>query len=135
MQGSDLCAFCDLSPLIPTTTSCGRFLHNPHFMHEEAEAQRGKAVCPRSYSGHPGPGLRSAHGTPDPCSEHSECVYVGGWFSGEFTEEEIEFLEARGHHVEKVDVLSWVHGSRRTNNFIIGVKDPRSPDAAGATIL
>lgn len=69
------------------------------------------------------------------CSEHSECVYVGGWFSGEFTEEEIEFLEARGHHVEKVDVLSWVHGSRRTNNFIIGVKDPRSPDAAGATIL
>ncbi|XP_060044704.1 glutathione hydrolase 7 isoform X3 [Erinaceus europaeus] len=53
----------------------------------------------------------------------------------EFTEEEIEFLEARGHHVEKVDVLSWVHGSRRTNNFIIGVKDPRSPDASGATIL
>nr|XP_044604448.1 glutathione hydrolase 7 isoform X7 [Equus asinus] len=53
----------------------------------------------------------------------------------EFTEEDIEFLEARGHHVEKVDVLSWVHGSRRTNNFIIGVKDPRSPDAAGATIL
>ncbi|ERE71674.1 gamma-glutamyltransferase 7-like protein [Cricetulus griseus] len=53
----------------------------------------------------------------------------------EFTEEEIEFLEARGHHVEKVDVLSWVHGSRRTNNFIIGVKDPRSPDAAGATVL
>ncbi|KAB0347773.1 hypothetical protein FD754_012630 [Muntiacus muntjak] len=53
----------------------------------------------------------------------------------EFTEEEIEFLEARGHHVEKVDVLSWVHGSRRTNNFIIAVKDPRSPDAAGATIL
>ncbi|PNI27822.1 GGT7 isoform 3 [Pan troglodytes] len=53
----------------------------------------------------------------------------------EFTEEEIEFLEARGHHVEKVDVLSWVHGSRRTNNFIIAVKDPRSPDAAGSTIL
>ncbi|XP_049725632.1 glutathione hydrolase 7 isoform X1 [Elephas maximus indicus] len=53
----------------------------------------------------------------------------------EFTEEEIEFLEARGHHVEKVDVLSWVHGSRRTNNFIIGVKDPRSPDAAGATMV
>nr|XP_023405935.1 glutathione hydrolase 7 isoform X2 [Loxodonta africana] len=53
----------------------------------------------------------------------------------EFTEEEIEFLEARGHHVEKVEVLSWVHGSRRTNNFIIGVKDPRSPDAAGATMV
>ncbi|XP_038960090.1 glutathione hydrolase 7 isoform X10 [Rattus norvegicus] len=55
--------------------------------------------------------------------------------AGEFTEEEIEFLEARGHHVEKVDVLSWVHGSRRTNNFIIGVKDPRSLDATGASIL
>ncbi|XP_072487423.1 glutathione hydrolase 7 isoform X1 [Notamacropus eugenii] len=53
----------------------------------------------------------------------------------EFTEEEVEFLEARGHRVEKVDVLSWVHGGRRTNNFIIGVKDPRSPDGAGATIL
>ncbi|KAF3824826.1 hypothetical protein GH733_010160 [Mirounga leonina] len=62
-------------------------------------------------------------------------VEKGAPRKGEFTEEEIEFLEARGHHVEKVDVLSWVHGSRRTNNFIIGVKDPRSPDAAGATIL
>lgn len=70
-------------------------------------------------------------------SQCSKCMFArgGGWFPGEFTEEEIEFLEARGHHVEKVDVLSWVHGSRRTNNFIIGVKDPRSPDAAGATIL
>lgn len=74
-------------------------------------------------------------GLPRWCSEYPKCAYVGGCFSDEFTEEEIEFLEARGHHVEKVDVLSWVHGSRRTNNFIIGVKDPRSPDAAGATIL
>ncbi|CAM4549193.1 unnamed protein product [Lepidochelys kempii] len=53
----------------------------------------------------------------------------------EFPEEDIKFLEARGHQVDKVDVLSLVHGARRTNNFIIGVKDPRSMDAAGATIL
>ncbi|XP_006126739.2 glutathione hydrolase 7 isoform X2 [Pelodiscus sinensis] len=53
----------------------------------------------------------------------------------EFPEEDIDFLEARGHQVDKVDVLSLVHGARRTNNFIIGVKDPRSMDAAGATIL
>lgn len=55
--------------------------------------------------------------------------------TGEFPEEDIKFLEARGHQVDKVDVLSLVHGARRTNNFIIGVKDPRSMDAAGATIL
>uniref|UniRef100_A0A7M4F3B8 Glutathione hydrolase n=1 Tax=Crocodylus porosus TaxID=8502 RepID=A0A7M4F3B8_CROPO len=53
----------------------------------------------------------------------------------EFPQEDIEFLEARGHHVDKVKVVSLVHGARRTNNFIIGVKDPRSVDAAGATIL
>ncbi|XP_074867596.1 glutathione hydrolase 7 [Carettochelys insculpta] len=53
----------------------------------------------------------------------------------EFSEEDIEFLEAQGYQVDKVDVLSLVHGARRTNNFIIGVKDPRSMDAAGATIL
>lgn len=107
-------------------------------MHEEAEAQRGKAVCPRSCSSSVGIQDQDSDltlGLLSQCSKHSEYVHVGAWFSGEFTEEEIEFLEARGHHVEKVDVLSWVHGSRRTNNFIIGVKDPRSPDAAGATIL
>ncbi|XP_029773444.1 glutathione hydrolase 7 isoform X3 [Suricata suricatta] len=76
-----------------------------------------------------------AHGRLHPDLQSNLLQVDRGWFSGEFTEEEIEFLEARGHHVEKVDVLSWVHGSRRTNNFIIGVKDPRSPDAAGATIL
>lgn len=55
--------------------------------------------------------------------------------SGEFSEEDISYLKARGHHVDKVKVLSIVHGARRTNNFIIGVKDPRSMDAAGARIL
>ncbi|OXB61783.1 UNVERIFIED_CONTAM: hypothetical protein H355_008478 [Colinus virginianus] len=53
----------------------------------------------------------------------------------EFPEEDIECLVARGHEVDKVKVLSLVHGARRTNSFIIGLKDPRSVDAAGATIL
>ncbi|NXR35299.1 GGT7 hydrolase, partial [Zosterops hypoxanthus] len=53
----------------------------------------------------------------------------------EFPEEDIEFLIARGHQVDKVPVVSLVHGVRRTNSFIIGLKDPRSADAAGATIL
>uniref|UniRef100_A0A8C3LLP0 Glutathione hydrolase n=1 Tax=Chrysolophus pictus TaxID=9089 RepID=A0A8C3LLP0_CHRPC len=53
----------------------------------------------------------------------------------EFPEEDIECLVARGHEVDKVKVLSLVHGARRTNSFIIGLKDPRSTDAAGATIL
>uniref|UniRef100_A0A8C3V201 Glutathione hydrolase n=1 Tax=Catharus ustulatus TaxID=91951 RepID=A0A8C3V201_CATUS len=53
----------------------------------------------------------------------------------EFPEEDIEFLVARGHQVDKVPVVSLVHGVRRTNSFIIGLKDPRSEDAAGATTL
>ncbi|NXP40494.1 GGT7 hydrolase, partial [Leiothrix lutea] len=52
----------------------------------------------------------------------------------EFPEEDIELLVARGHQVDKVPVVSLVHGARRTNSFIIGLKDPRSADAAGATI-
>ncbi|XP_062498330.1 glutathione hydrolase 7 isoform X3 [Pezoporus occidentalis] len=52
-----------------------------------------------------------------------------------FPEEDIELLVLRGHQVDKVKVLSLVHGARRTNSFIIGLKDPRSMDAAGATIL
>ncbi|XP_061487591.1 glutathione hydrolase 7 isoform X2 [Rhineura floridana] len=53
----------------------------------------------------------------------------------EFPEEDIKYFTTRGQPVNKVEVLSVVHGARRTNNFIIGVKDPRSVDAAGATIL
>ncbi|XP_062445363.1 glutathione hydrolase 7 [Rhea pennata] len=53
----------------------------------------------------------------------------------EFSQEDIELLVARGHQVDKVKVVSLVHGARRTNSFIIGLKDPRSEDAAGATIL
>ncbi|XP_029469560.1 glutathione hydrolase 7 [Rhinatrema bivittatum] len=52
-----------------------------------------------------------------------------------FLAEDIQFLESRGHLVKKVDVLSLVHGARRSNDLIIGVKDPRSPDAAALTIL
>ncbi|NXN98128.1 GGT7 hydrolase, partial [Rhinopomastus cyanomelas] len=52
----------------------------------------------------------------------------------DFPEEDVELLEARGHQVDKVKVVSLVHGARRTNSFIIGLKDPRSPDAAGATL-
>uniref|UniRef100_A0A8D0L5S3 Glutathione hydrolase n=1 Tax=Sphenodon punctatus TaxID=8508 RepID=A0A8D0L5S3_SPHPU len=53
----------------------------------------------------------------------------------EFPDEDVDYLENRNHQVKRVEVLSLVHGARRTNNFIIGVKDPRSMDAAGATIL
>ncbi|XP_054836819.1 glutathione hydrolase 7 [Eublepharis macularius] len=53
----------------------------------------------------------------------------------EFPEEDMKYLRAQGQDVERVEVLSLVHGARRTNNFIIGVKDPRSMDAEGATIL
>ncbi|KAM6248499.1 glutathione hydrolase 7 isoform 2-T2 [Porphyrio hochstetteri] len=53
----------------------------------------------------------------------------------EFPEEDVELLVARGHRVDRVQVVSVVHGARRTNSFIIGVKDPRSADAAGATVL
>ncbi|XP_030067784.1 glutathione hydrolase 7 [Microcaecilia unicolor] len=52
-----------------------------------------------------------------------------------FLPEDIQFLEARGHQVKKVDVLSLVHGARRSNDLFIGVKDPRSLDAAALTIL
>lgn len=53
--------------------------------------------------------------------------------SDEFLEEDIGFLEAKGHDVKRVDVLSLVVGTRRTNDLIIGVKDPRSEDATVAT--
>ncbi|KAJ8257851.1 hypothetical protein GJAV_G00190420 [Gymnothorax javanicus] len=52
----------------------------------------------------------------------------------EFPEEDIEVLQLKGHEVEKVDVLSLVEGTRRTNDLIIGVKDPRSADASAMTM-
>ncbi|KAM7404838.1 hypothetical protein PAMP_012149 [Pampus punctatissimus] len=52
----------------------------------------------------------------------------------EFLEEDMELLQAKGHKVERVDVLSLVEGTRRTNDLIIGVKDPRSTDASALTM-
>ncbi|XP_063320434.1 glutathione hydrolase 7 [Pelmatolapia mariae] len=51
-----------------------------------------------------------------------------------FLEEDVEGLEAKGHIVEKRDILSLVEGTRRTNDLIIGVKDPRSADASALTM-
>ncbi|KAM3617465.1 uncharacterized protein V6R79_006562 [Siganus canaliculatus] len=52
----------------------------------------------------------------------------------EFLEEDMEQLQAKGHTVERVEVLSLVEGTRRTNDLIIGVKDPRSADASALTM-
>ncbi|XP_074538262.1 glutathione hydrolase 7 [Halichoeres trimaculatus] len=52
----------------------------------------------------------------------------------EFLEEDVELLQAKGHKVERMEVLSLVEGTRRTNDLIIGVKDPRSPDAAALSM-
>lgn len=52
----------------------------------------------------------------------------------EFLEEDVELLQAKGHKVERIEVLSLVEGTRRTNDLIIGVKDPRSADASAITM-
>ncbi|XP_040008058.1 glutathione hydrolase 7 [Xiphias gladius] len=52
----------------------------------------------------------------------------------EFLDEDVELLQAKGHKVERIDVLSLVEGTRRTNDLIIGVKDPRSTDASALTM-
>uniref|UniRef100_A0A8C8EIE1 Glutathione hydrolase n=1 Tax=Oncorhynchus tshawytscha TaxID=74940 RepID=A0A8C8EIE1_ONCTS len=52
----------------------------------------------------------------------------------EFLEEDVEVLQFKGHQVQRVDVLSLVEGTRRTNDLIIGVKDPRSADASALTM-
>uniref|UniRef100_A0A7N8XSQ5 Glutathione hydrolase n=1 Tax=Mastacembelus armatus TaxID=205130 RepID=A0A7N8XSQ5_9TELE len=52
----------------------------------------------------------------------------------EFLDEDVELLKAKGHTVERIDVLSLVEGTRRTNDLIIGVKDPRSADASALTM-
>lgn len=52
----------------------------------------------------------------------------------EFLDEDVELLQAKGHKVERIDVLSLVEGTRRTNDLIIGVKDPRSADASALTM-
>ncbi|AWP09817.1 putative gamma-glutamyltransferase 7 [Scophthalmus maximus] len=52
----------------------------------------------------------------------------------EFLDEDVAQLQAKGHIVERIDVLSLVEGTRRTNDLIIGVKDPRSADASALTM-
>lgn len=47
-----------------------------------------------------------------------------------FLQADVESLTQLGHKVEKVDIISLVEGTRRTNDLIIGVKDPRSTDAS-----
>ncbi|XP_047456031.1 glutathione hydrolase 7 isoform X2 [Mugil cephalus] len=51
-----------------------------------------------------------------------------------FLDEDVELLQAKGHKVERREVLSLVEGTRRTNDLIIGVKDPRSADASALTM-
>ncbi|XP_057685931.1 glutathione hydrolase 7 isoform X2 [Corythoichthys intestinalis] len=48
----------------------------------------------------------------------------------EFLDEDVELLEAKGHKIERINVLSLVEGTLRTNDLIIGVTDPRSADAS-----
>ncbi|XP_035014085.1 glutathione hydrolase 7 isoform X1 [Hippoglossus stenolepis] len=52
----------------------------------------------------------------------------------EFLDEDVALLQFKGHKVERKDVLSLVEGTRRTNDLIIGVKDPRSADASALTM-
>lgn len=54
--------------------------------------------------------------------------------TAEFLKDDVVLLEAKGHNVEWREVLSLVEGTRRTNDLIIGVKDPRSADASALTM-
>ncbi|XP_053309769.1 glutathione hydrolase 7 [Spea bombifrons] len=54
---------------------------------------------------------------------------------GDLPENVTEGLESRGHLMRRTPFLSLVHGSRRSNDLIIGIRDPRSKDAEAATIL
>ncbi|XP_033825953.1 glutathione hydrolase 7 [Periophthalmus magnuspinnatus] len=52
----------------------------------------------------------------------------------EFLDEDIKLLQSKGHKVERTELLSLVESTRRTNDVIIGVKDPRSLDALALNI-
>lgn len=52
----------------------------------------------------------------------------------EFLAEDMELLQSKGHKVERVHALSLVEGTRRTNDAIVGAKDPRSADASALTM-
>ncbi|XP_067227912.1 glutathione hydrolase 7 [Chanodichthys erythropterus] len=51
-----------------------------------------------------------------------------------FLEADVMSLIQKGHDVQKVDIISLVEGTRRTNDLIIGVKDPRSTDASAMSM-
>uniref|UniRef100_A0A8C1QWW7 Glutathione hydrolase n=1 Tax=Cyprinus carpio TaxID=7962 RepID=A0A8C1QWW7_CYPCA len=51
-----------------------------------------------------------------------------------FLEADVKSLMQKGHDVRKVDIISLVEGTRRTNDLIIGVKDPRSTDASALSM-
>ncbi|XP_043080012.1 glutathione hydrolase 7 isoform X1 [Puntigrus tetrazona] len=51
-----------------------------------------------------------------------------------FAEADVKALMQKGHDVRKVDIISLVEGTRRTNDLIIGVKDPRSTDASALSM-
>ncbi|XP_016386995.1 gamma-glutamyltransferase 7-like [Sinocyclocheilus rhinocerous] len=51
-----------------------------------------------------------------------------------FAEADVKSLMQKGHDVRKVDIISLVEGTRRTNDLIIGVKDPRSTDASALSM-
>ncbi|KAK2885944.1 hypothetical protein Q8A67_016781 [Cirrhinus molitorella] len=51
-----------------------------------------------------------------------------------FLEADVKSLTQKGHDVRKVDIISLVEGTRRTNDLIIGVKDPRSTDASALSM-
>lgn len=51
-----------------------------------------------------------------------------------FLEADVMSLTQKGHNVQKVDIISLVEGTRRTNDLIIGVKDPRSTDASALSM-
>lgn len=53
----------------------------------------------------------------------------------EFQNGDVVALEQKGHQVQRVEVISLVEGTRRTNDVIIGVKDPRSVDASALTMF
>lgn len=52
----------------------------------------------------------------------------------EFLEEDVELLQAKGHVVERLELLSVVDGTRRSNDLISGVNDPRSVDASALVL-
>lgn len=54
--------------------------------------------------------------------------------TAEFLEEDMELLQAKGHKVERMELLSVVDSTRRTNDLITGMNDPRSVDASALTM-